>query len=71
MDQMCTLLQAGRAPSELAGRYAAADARRGRNDLCPCGSGRKWKRCHLLPPAARLAGAGAAAGAAAGDAPPG
>lgn len=19
----------------------------GRNDLCPCGSGRKYKRCHL------------------------
>jgi preprotein translocase subunit SecA len=22
----------------------------GRNDPCPCGSGRKWKRCHQLPP---------------------
>ncbi|MDR2985148.1 MAG: SEC-C domain-containing protein [Nocardiopsaceae bacterium] len=26
--------------------YAAHDARRGRNDPCPCGSIRKWKRCH-------------------------
>ena len=49
MDAMCELLRAGRAPAELAGRYAAADARRGRNDPCPCGSGRKWKRCHAVP----------------------
>ena len=68
MDKMCQLLQAGRAPSELVGRYAAADARRGRNDLCPCGSGRKWKRCHLLPPATRRAGTAAGAPAGAGDA---
>jgi uncharacterized protein len=50
MDAMCALLQAGRAPSELVARYAADDARRGRNDPCPCGCGRKWKRCHGLPP---------------------
>jgi uncharacterized protein len=50
MDGMCGLLRAGRAPSELTSQYAAADARRGRNDPCPCGSGRKWKRCHQLPP---------------------
>jgi len=50
MDAMCDLLRAGRAPSELASRYAADDSRRGRNDPCPCGSGRKWKRCHQLPP---------------------
>ncbi len=23
----------------------------GRNNLCPCGSGKKFKRCHLLRPA--------------------
>jgi uncharacterized protein len=51
MDAMCALLRAGRAPSELVARYAAEDAGRGRNDPCPCGSGRKWKRCHQLPPA--------------------
>ena len=50
MRQMCDLLKADRAPSELVRRFAAADARRGRNDLCTCGSGRKWKRCHQLPP---------------------
>jgi uncharacterized protein YecA (UPF0149 family) len=26
--------------------YAAEDARRGRNEPCTCGSGRKWKQCH-------------------------
>ncbi len=34
------------APTEIVGMYAAADAQRGRNDPCTCGSGRKWKRCH-------------------------
>ena len=34
------------APSEIVGMYAAADAKRGRNDPCTCGSGKKWKRCH-------------------------
>ena len=33
-------------PSELVHEYAAEDARRGRNDPCTCGSGRKWKHCH-------------------------
>ncbi len=27
-------------------QYAVADAGRGRNEPCTCGSGRKWKRCH-------------------------
>ena len=46
MRRMSALLQAGRAPSEIRDEYAAQDARRGRNDACPCGSGRKWKSCH-------------------------
>jgi len=46
MEQMRDLLRVGRAPAELIGTYAAADARRGRNDPCTCGSGRKWKVCH-------------------------
>jgi uncharacterized protein len=53
MDTMCQLLRAGRAPSELVHRYAAADSRRGRNDPCPCGSGRKWKHCHQSTPVTR------------------
>jgi uncharacterized protein len=46
MRFMSEQLRRGRAPAEIVGVYAAADARRGRNDLCTCGSGRKWKRCH-------------------------
>jgi uncharacterized protein len=46
MDTMCELLRQDRAPAEVVGRYAAEDARRGRNDQCTCGSGRKWKACH-------------------------
>lgn len=46
MQAMRALLAQDRAPSELTLRYASADARRGRNDPCTCGSGRKWKHCH-------------------------
>src|SRR5664279_149428 len=47
MEIMCQLLRAERPPAELMGVYASEDARRGRNDRCPCDSGRKWKHCHL------------------------
>ncbi len=46
MRAMSELLTAGRAPSELVRTYAADDAKRGRNEPCTCGSGRKWKHCH-------------------------
>ncbi len=46
MKIMGQLLAQGRAPSDLRQLYAAEDARRGRNDPCTCGSGRKWKQCH-------------------------
>ena len=46
MQTMAGLLRAGRAPAELMTSYARQDARRGRNDPCPCTSGRKWKHCH-------------------------
>jgi uncharacterized protein YecA (UPF0149 family) len=46
MQIMAGLLAENRAPSELMGIVAAEDARRGRNDPCICGSGRKWKQCH-------------------------
>jgi uncharacterized protein len=57
MRVMSSLLAEGRAPAELMGLYAHADATRGRNDLCTCGSGRKWKRCHgsVRTPPLRLA----------------
>ena len=43
---MTDLLRAGRAPAEVMGVYAAEDAKRGRNEACTCGNGRKWKQCH-------------------------
>ena len=46
MRFMAERLRAGGAPAEIVARYAAEDAKRGRNDPCTCGSGRKWKRCH-------------------------
>jgi uncharacterized protein len=46
MRAMAQLLAEDRAPAELMTAYATADARRGRNQPCPCGSGRKWKQCH-------------------------
>jgi len=46
MRTMAELLRTGRAPAEIMALYAVEDARRGRNDPCTCGSGRKWKHCH-------------------------
>jgi uncharacterized protein len=46
MQTMAGLLGANRAPAELMQSYAKQDARRGRNDPCTCGNGRKWKHCH-------------------------
>jgi uncharacterized protein len=46
MRELAGLLAAGRPPALVMERYAADDLRRGRNDPCTCGSGRKWKRCH-------------------------
>jgi len=52
MQVMGALLANSRAPAELMREYAVADAARGRNDACSCGSGRKFKRCHgnVAPP---------------------
>ena len=49
MRIMGGLLRDNRAPSEIMDLYAVSDARRGRNALCTCGSGLKWKRCHGDP----------------------
>lgn len=46
MRVMGGFLRDNRAPSEIMALYAAADARRGRNAPCTCGSGLKWKDCH-------------------------
>ena len=44
---MARLLSAGRAPAEIMTLFGAARGRSpiGRNDPCPCGSGRKFKKC--------------------------
>jgi uncharacterized protein len=56
MRFMTEQLRRGRAPAEIMGVYAAEDARRGRNDPCTCGSGRKWKHCHGETPASHSNG---------------
>jgi len=45
MRVMAYLLRQGRFADEIVGMFAAA----GRNDRCPCGSGRKAKQCHQSP----------------------
>jgi len=53
MRRMAELLRQGRAPAEIvqwvAGedeRWKAVAAKMGRNEACPCGSGKKAKHCH-------------------------
>ena len=53
MRFMASRLKAGQAPSDIMQWYALEDdkwkiaaSNVGRNDACPCGSGRKAKRCH-------------------------
>jgi uncharacterized protein len=53
MRLMVQLLQQNRAPSEVMQLYQQQDqkwqallAKTGRNDPCPCGSGKKFKNCH-------------------------
>ncbi len=46
MGQMASLLRRGRAPAEVMKRHRRALPHVGRNDLCPCGSGLKYKKCH-------------------------
>jgi uncharacterized protein len=53
MQFMAAELAAGRAPANVMRWIAAQDLdaalrSASRNDLCPCGSGRKFKHCHLL-----------------------
>ena len=46
MRFMADQLRRDEAPAAVMGLYAEEDARRGRNEPCTCGSGRKWKHCH-------------------------
>ena len=43
---MAQLIQQGRAPAEMMASVAAADAKRGPYQPCPCGSGEKFRFCH-------------------------
>jgi uncharacterized protein len=55
MRVMSGLLRQGRAPADVNAVLEAEEAQRfagvGRNDSCPCGSGRKYKTCHGAPSA--------------------
>jgi preprotein translocase subunit SecA len=33
-------------PSELSGTFVRSERKVGRNEPCPCGSGKKYKHCH-------------------------
>jgi len=51
-QQLAALRRAGQPPQQLMQILRAAEVKRrtqqvGRNDPCPCGSGRKFKRCCL------------------------
>jgi uncharacterized protein len=46
MRRMAELINSGRDADEIRDEYRARDAATGRNDPCPCGSGRKFKACH-------------------------
>ena len=46
MSIMARLVQQGKYADGVMDVVRADDARRGRNDPCPCGSGRKFKACH-------------------------
>ena len=46
MRLMAQMVQRGYYADGIMAHVAAEDAKRGRNDPCPCRSGRKFKRCH-------------------------
>ena len=46
MEAMARLLRVDRPAADVRQMVRAEDARRGRNDPCPCGGGRKFKHCH-------------------------
>jgi uncharacterized protein len=46
MNIMAELVRRNQPPARVMEWVAAEDAKRSRNDPCPCGSGRKFKHCH-------------------------
>jgi preprotein translocase subunit SecA len=51
-----TVASAAATASQGASKRQAVSTKVGRNDPCPCGSGKKYKRCHGAPGAAPAAG---------------
>jgi uncharacterized protein len=49
MRRMASLLRQGKYADEVMAEYTASDRLLGRNDPCPCRSGRKFKLCHGAP----------------------
>lgn len=49
MTAMAQLIHQGRYADEIMTRIAPDDAKRGRNDPCPCDNGTKFKNCHGAP----------------------
>jgi len=49
MTAMAQLIHQGSYADEIMTRIAADDAKRGRNDPCPCDNGTKFKNCHGAP----------------------
>jgi uncharacterized protein len=46
METMARLLRENKPAPQVMEWARAQDAKRGRNDACPCGSGRKFTHCH-------------------------
>jgi len=46
MNTMAQLLQQGQYADGVMEVVRTEDARRGRNEPCPCGNGKKFKACH-------------------------
>ena len=49
MSVMARLVQQGQYADGVIATVSAEDAKRGRNDPCPCGNGKKFKACHGSP----------------------
>jgi uncharacterized protein len=46
MRAIAGLIQKNALAADIMPLITAEDSKRGRNDPCPCGNGRKWKQCH-------------------------
>jgi hypothetical protein len=49
INQITTIVQQPPQPLAQSPESAAKTPKVGRNDPCPCGSGKKYKKCHMIP----------------------